>query len=255
MSSPFEQQSAEFSQYPTASRPDIFANTDRLPNLLLIFDVETPGLIPKNTNAIEKMPYITQLSFIVYDTNAKKIDTSYNTYINIPDNVEITPEIERLTGVTRTKCTSGVYIHQALDELYNQYLRCNQIIAHNIEFDSKMIRIELERNEQYIHKHMYHLFILFDIGFELSAKKTRFCTMKNTVDLCNIETSAVDKRGITYKYKKYPKLSELHEKLFGFIPENLHDSMIDSAVCLNCYLYLMDENRGCLDKDTFSVVK
>lgn len=39
-------------------------------------------------------------------------------------------------------------------------------------------------------------------------------------------------------YKKFPKLSELHQHLFGYIPENLHNSLIDVLVCLRCFLKL-----------------
>jgi DNA polymerase III epsilon subunit-like protein len=38
------------------------------------------------------------------------------------------------------------------------------------------------------------------------------------------------------KYKKFPKLSELHNHLFGYVPENLHNALIDTIVCLRCFL-------------------
>jgi hypothetical protein len=137
--------------------------------------------------------------------------------------------------------TNGQWLENtdALSALYEQYIRCNTVIAHNIEFDSNMIRIELSRNERYIKRYNRELFNLLSIGFEKSNNITRYCTMANSVDLCNIIVSAKDKRGIPYTYKKYPKLSELHEKLFASIPENLHDSLIDTNVCLKCYLQLV----------------
>jgi DNA polymerase III epsilon subunit-like protein len=39
-------------------------------------------------------------------------------------------------------------------------------------------------------------------------------------------------------YKKFPKLSELHQHLFGYVPENLHNALIDVLVCLRCFLKL-----------------
>lgn len=38
------------------------------------------------------------------------------------------------------------------------------------------------------------------------------------------------------KYKKFPKLSELHEHLFGYVPEDLHNALVDTMVCLRCFL-------------------
>lgn len=39
-------------------------------------------------------------------------------------------------------------------------------------------------------------------------------------------------------FKKFPKLSETHNYLFGYIPENLHNAMVDVLVCLRCFLKL-----------------
>ena len=39
-------------------------------------------------------------------------------------------------------------------------------------------------------------------------------------------------------YYKYPTLSELHEKLFGFVPKGTHDSMADVLICLRSYMLM-----------------
>ena len=39
-------------------------------------------------------------------------------------------------------------------------------------------------------------------------------------------------------YLKYPSLSELHDKLFGFIPKGTHDSMADVLITLRCFIML-----------------
>lgn len=202
-------------------------------NIVLVFDVETNGLIPKGEPILELCPYILQLSFILYDIETSKIIKTYNTYINVPSKVKITPEIENLTGITRAKCNSGVVVVEALNELYDAYTKCTKVVAHNIDFDSKMVRIELARNPG---RKTRHLFDLLTTGFEKENQIMRYCTMANSIELCNIMVDAIDKKGQPYKYKKFPKLSELHLKLFGSIPENLHDSMVDTMACLKCYL-------------------
>jgi hypothetical protein len=53
--------------------------------------------------------------------------------------------------------------------------------------------------------------------------------MKNGTELCAI---TVDSRTT----KKWPKLSELHKKLFDEVPDGLHNSMVDVNACLKCYL-------------------
>jgi DNA polymerase III epsilon subunit-like protein len=205
-------------------------------NLVLIFDVETSGLIPKGEPAIDLCPYILQLSFIVFNTDSLTVEKTYNTYINVPSKVQILPEIEKLTGITRSKCNTGVVVTEALTELYNAYVRCGKVIAHNIDFDSKMVRIELARNPG---RKTRHLCDLLNTGFELANKKERYCTMSHSIELCSIVVEAIDKRGQPYQYKKFPRLSELHQKLFGNIPENLHDSMVDTMACLKCYMKMV----------------
>jgi DNA polymerase III epsilon subunit-like protein len=202
-------------------------------NLALIFDVETSGLIPKGEPTLDLCPYILQLSFIVFNTTTLTVEQKYNNYINVPSKVQIIPEIEKLTGITRAKCNSGVVVTEALNALYEAYIKCSKVIAHNIDFDSKMVRIELARNPG---RKTRHLCDLLSTGFEQANKKERYCTMVNSIELCSIVVDAIDRKGQSYQYKKFPKLAELHLKLFSTIPENLHDSMVDTMVCLRCYM-------------------
>jgi hypothetical protein len=70
-----------------------------------------------------------------------------------------------------------------------------------------------------------------------------YCTMKNSIDLCNIKKTNV--RG--NEYKKFPKLVELYEKIFGCQPSGLHNSLVDVYACLRCYLSI--KNEGDQGKD------
>ena len=56
--------------------------------------------------------------------------------------------------------------------------------------------------------------------------------MQETIELCNIEIK--DKFGRSYK--KFPKLVELYQKMFGVTPKNLHNSLNDVIVCLRCFI-------------------
>ena len=70
------------------------------------------------------------------------------------------------------------------------------------------------------------------------------CTLQDSIDLCNIK--AVDKYGKTYA--KWPRLLELHQKLFETIPNNLHNSFNDILVTLRCFIKMkmdIDLNEEC----------
>ena len=58
--------------------------------------------------------------------------------------------------------------------------------------------------------------------------------MQESIDICNL--TMVSKFNPSKQFKKNPKLSELYQHLFQKIPENLHNSMIDTLVCLRCFL-------------------
>lgn len=206
---------------------------------VLTFDVETTGLLPKNKNKenYANFPYITQMSFAMYDTDANRMLSTYNAYVKIPDNVELSEKVRELTGVSRELLDDeGVSIVNVLQTLYYAYSICDVIVGHNMEgFDSVMVEAEAHRN--------YALFDNIETATNTANmfrddvcqthKVAKFCTMKNSIDLCNILRT--NSRG---QYKKYPTLCELYEKLFDVKPDNLHNSMIDVLVCLRCYLMI-----------------
>ena len=62
------------------------------------------------------------------------------------------------------------------------------------------------------------------------------CTMKATVDFCKIPDN--------YGYK-YPKLQELHKKLFGYPFEDAHNAMTDIIATKKCFFEL--KRRGIIN--------
>lgn len=216
---------------------------------ILVFDVETTGLIPKPTYEmlnsanpskkqkvpppIEAYPHILQLSYIIYNLGQRSIEETYNAYVNVNESIDISEKITEITGITRQICTErGIYLVDALAKFAEAYSRCDFIVAHNMDFDSAAINAEMRR-----HGMEHTMFLPVDSG-------KLYCTMKNSIHICNI---MVDRKrpkpsveGQTpapiSQYKKFPKLSELYQHLFGIVPENLHNSLIDTLVCLRCLL-------------------
>lgn len=188
--------------------------------LALIFDVETTGLIPKPNESVSEIPYIIQLSFALYDTDSIKLVETYDAYIRIPDKVVLKPIITELTGITRDLLDEeGIPCGVALDAFYDAWKKADILVAHNMGFDSNMIKIELCAHRPQI-----------DDIYE--GKKKEYCTMLNGTELCKI--SRTNSRG---PYLKQPKLSELYAHLFGALPNiRLHNSMVDVLVCLRCFL-------------------
>lgn len=240
---------------------------------ILVFDVETTGLLPKVSKVptepaeptlsielgataggtvvppfgIDLNPYIIQFSFILYNLQTRSIERKHDFYINPP--IDIPDKITEITGITKETCLKkGVPIMLALDCFYDCYSMCGAAIAHNMAFDSAMVRIELDRNREEIDRAAHYCFNIFDATFEKTHGIDRFCTMRYGTNICNImiarnprvvpvvSTTTEEPVKAPTQYKKWPTLLEFHKHLFKTIPENLHNSIVDVLVCLRCYL-------------------
>lgn len=197
---------------------------------VMVFDVETTGLLPKNRSGVplSDFPHILQISFVIFDTQYWRVVKSVDLYINVPPTVEISEKITELTGITREKCDKGVPIEKAMQEFYQEYVLCDIFVAHNIQFDREMIRIEMERCFIIT---LPHYAQVFNDEIMKQQEKSTLCTMRVGRNICKIEKTG--KNGVYYKN---PKLVELYEHLFGMTPLGLHSSLVDTYVCLRCFV-------------------
>lgn len=208
-------------------------NQSRNIKRVLVFDVETTGLLPKKGQEVpaEELPYIVQLSYVIFETSNWRVSKEFNHYINIPQHVEISSEITEITGINRDMCNKGITMDKALEEFCEDYMICDTIVAHNIYFDRRMIQLEISRHSESLNP--FHVEKVFLQSYEKEENKQNFCTMYKSKNICKIERK--DDKGETY-YKS-PKLSELYEHLFETkAPQNLHNSLIDTYVCLRCFV-------------------
>ena len=183
---------------------------------VLVFDTETSGL-PKERNASiyssHLWPHIIQLSYIIYCSDTNELITVQDDYINISDDIIISPESQKVHQISRETLKKGKNIAEVLDSFNNWSKQCDLLVAHNISFDKKMLMVEGIRNK-----------IKVDIH-------DTFCTMKNSIDLCHIEKEFENGD----KYLKCPSLSELHNHLFDRVPQNTHNALIDILICMRCF--------------------
>ena len=195
---------------------------------IIVFDTETTGLPEGHNPSIretKKWPYIVQLSYILYDTEERKVLMYNDDIIRISESVKISEESSSLHGITMTTCKrKGISIHNALNNFNIMLKKADIVIGHNISFDKRMIMVESIRNK------MSQYFTIDGV------RKREFCTMKNTVDICKIEK--ISREG--ERYFKYPSLTELYSKLFNSVPKNIHNSLVDVIMCLRCYCLLFE---------------
>ena len=204
---------------------------------LLVFDTETTGLPPKSkTLKYEELhlwPYVVQFSYVIYDTDTQRIIKVKDNIIHIP--IEMGQEVIDIHGITNEMArTSTCVIDDSLQEFYQDYLKVDQLIAHNFQFDWNMIQVELMRliREKSFQEDTY-LSILKSIQ-ETSSEKI-YCTMANSTAICDLKMRSKFGK----EFVKFPKLSELHFKLFGLVPRDLHNALNDVVICLRCYYKLV----------------
>ena len=180
--------------------------------MYLFFDTETNGL-PKNWKAkpqeVDNWPRIIQLAFTVVDVNFNEV-YSYSELIK-PDGWTIPNEkfwIENGYS-TESNILNGVMMFEALHALKNAINTCTHVFAHNMDFDYNIIAAEMIR-----------------YGVRADHSPKRVCTMKSTTDF----VGAKNARG----GQKWPKLEELHEKLFGVKFDNAHDALADVSATVRC---------------------
>jgi DNA polymerase III epsilon subunit-like protein len=212
---------------------------------IMCFDTETTGLSSTkiiNPDTLIEWPTIVQFSYVIYDLSLNEINKLKNYIIKIPSNIMISDDSIAFHGITNEiSDKNGVTINIVLNEFFRDLRKVDCIIGHNIEFDINMIKVELLRiiynQNDKLYKRLLNKRELKNYKLNLhfiSNYKNINCTLKESITFCNIQ--AISKLG--KQYLKYPKLIELHQKLFDNLPNNLHNSLNDILVTLRCFIKL-----------------
>ncbi|MDR1221784.1 MAG: 3'-5' exonuclease [Tannerella sp.] len=180
--------------------------------MYLFFDTETTGL-PKNWKApvtdVKNWPRLVQLAFLLYDSEGNEI--SSGDFIIKPEGFTIPPDVSKVHGITTERAIQEGYsitnVLQQFDKLIQQ---ANCLVAHNMSFDEKIVGAEFIRNRM----------------TNPVPDKRKICTMESTTNFCAINGP--------YGYK-WPKLSELHYKLFRTFFEEAHNAAADIRATAKCF--------------------
>ncbi len=187
--------------------------------MYLFFDTETTGL-PKNWNAplsdLDNWPRLVQIAWLQYDNKGKKL--SERNHIIKPEGFTIPLDASQIHGITTERAQrEGIALKTVLNEFAALIDKSKLLIAHNMAFDEKIVGAELLRNRMK----------------SSLAQTEKICTMETSTDYCKLPGE--------YGFK-WPKLTELHSKLFGNRFEEAHNAAIDIRACAKCFWEL--KNRG-----------
>lgn len=200
----------------------------------LIFDTETTGLpnykAPLNHDS---QPHIVQLAAILCDDD-KRTFGSMDVTIE-PNGWTIPDEVSKIHGITTDQAAAfGVSINIAMMMFLELYQKADYLIAHNLEFDMRMLNRYAKKTEDYN---------LYENQFT-----TNYCTKIHSTDVLKLPPTekmiAAKNRNPDWtppggwpKYKS-PHLNECYQYFFGKDIEGAHNAIVDVEACRDVFFEL-----------------
>ena len=186
----------------------------------LFFDTETTGL-PANYKAhfsdVNNWPRVVQLAWMLTDEEGKVLAESCD--IIKPEGYTI-PE-KMVHGITQEYAMEfGQERETVFEDFVDALSQAHTIVAHNIGFDLPIVSAEFIRNgTDYYAK-------------DINRVHKQQCTQAIGTNYCKLP----NKHG--HSNYKWPKLSELHQKLFNEDFDGAHDAMNDVKATARCFFEL-----------------
>lgn len=187
--------------------------------MALIFDTETTGLPLKDINRrfysfrdTDKYDNarIVSIAFVIDGEEHYFVVKPDGFYINNSEFHGITQEIAERDGVPMSRIVT--FLKERIEKIHT-------IVGHNLEFDYMILMSELYRLKE------------LDL-IEKIKKLGRFCTMRETTNLCKLQSKS------SLSPYKFPKLQELHRFLFDREFEGAHHALNDARATYQCYIKL-----------------
>lgn len=175
---------------------------------LLVFDTETTSIKPGQ---------ICQLSYITIDASSKPQRTVGKNFFFTVE--EMDPNAEAVHGFSLQKLydlSNGLYFEDYLEEFLNDFVEADFIIGHNVNFDIKFLKHELE-----------------GMGIEFTPKHI-FCTMHYYINICKIPKANGEIKNpkleevVNFLHISKEQITEKANELFQG-SGNYHDARFDTT--------------------------
>ncbi|MDO4727901.1 MAG: DNA polymerase III subunit alpha [Bacteroidota bacterium] len=197
--------------------------------MYLIFDTETTG-VPKRWDVpisdTDNWPRVVQIAWQLHDQMGRLIEQK--DYLITPDNFDIPFDAERIHGIsTELAMEQGVSIMKVFDEFNVALSKSKYIVGQNVNFDITIMRAEFYR---------------YGIDSVLETMPVLDTCTEITAELCKIPGGKAGRF-------KLPKLTELHEFLFGVGFAEAHNATADVEATTRCFFELIRIGEGFSTKD------
>ncbi len=189
--------------------------------MYLIFDTETTG-VPHNKTApltdLDNWPRIVQIAWQLHDQKGGLL--SQHSHIIKPEGFDIPFKAEQIHGISTRRATEeGRPLGEVLTTFRADLDKTSVLIGHNIEFDINILGAELIRQA---------------LPTEQLLAAAKIDTGIVSIDYCQLSGGPGGRL-------KMPRLSELHQKLFGKPFEDAHDASYDVAATARSFFGLIQK--------------
>jgi DNA polymerase III epsilon subunit-like protein len=191
-------------------------------NLLTPYDTETTGFpLFRDPSDDPRQPHLVDICILAYDANGSLVD-SFEAMVR-PDGWVIPADVTAIHGITNEMAMDlGIAESEALDGFMAVHDRAGLRIAHNINFDDRIMRIALSR---YRGKEAAD-------AFKATAS---YCTAHHSKPLCQLPPT--EKMKAT-NFKNSFKTPSVAEALLHLTGEELiggHRARPDTEACARVY--------------------
>lgn len=189
----------------------------------LFYDTETTGFPTKQAIGHSSQPYIVQLAACLVDLESKDIISTIDVIIR--PGVPIPEQTTAVHGINDDIAKRfGISAQRALHTFLSLWAKSDVRVAHNEQFDAKLIRIAIARSSK--------------DNREISDKwidGEAICTMQLANPLTALEGSIGNKS---------PNLSDACRILMDREIENAHSAMPDVLACIDLYFHCVEQEKA-----------
>lgn len=198
--------------------------------LILAYDTETTGLVRGTDYTNPTNPYLAAVAAILYDTEAHRVISSFNAAI-LPEGWTMPEEAFAVNGLSDEYLTNvGIPAQIAIPTFLAIATKAELLVAHNVEFDRKVIAAALWRHQ--INEEPENTSPAL---VEHWLRIPTFCTMKESKSAVGALT--------TNGRLKAPKLTEAYKHFFGRELDRAHSANADTVAVLEVYLALQEDSE------------
>lgn len=182
---------------------------------IMCYDSETTGLILyKEPSEDPRQPHIVELAALLFDDNTRELIDQMHAIVR-PDGWIIPDDVAEIHGITIERAMDeGRPEAEVLAEFLALHARCSLRVAHNEDFDQRIVRIAIKRLGNGATQEER------DAIADAFKAAPKYCTMK----------ADAKARGV-----KWPKLVEAYKHHTGRELENAHSAMFDARACAEVY--------------------